>query len=251
MTSGLQSPQSTPSSFRQMFRPPKRTKYFDLSESITGYSLEMGYDENGKRYYVTPEGNKYSSVTTILSTLNAEAIENWKKSVGEARAEEIRKLASARGTNIHKVAERYLLNEDNYDENIMPFNRVMFDQIRPYLDQHCDKVYANEIALYSDKLKTAGRCDLIARVHNVRTIVDFKTSKKFKKEDHILSYFYQATAYALMLHERTKIWCPQICLLIATEEDDLQVFLKQTNSYVHRVEDFFDYYHESNRQNVC
>jgi len=52
----------------------------------------------------------------------------------------------------------------------------------------------------------------------------------------------------LMLYERQKVWCPQICLMIATDEDGLQPILKQTSQYVEQVRDFFDSWHAKNSQ---
>ena len=36
-----------------------------------------------KRFYVTPEGNEYPSITTILSPRNKAGIMKWRKRVGE------------------------------------------------------------------------------------------------------------------------------------------------------------------------
>jgi len=44
---------------------------------------------NGKRFYLTPEGNKYPSVTTITSQHNKQSILEWRKRVGEAEANRI------------------------------------------------------------------------------------------------------------------------------------------------------------------
>lgn len=218
-----------------------RTKYFDLSRQFAHIDLPTEYI-NGKRHYITPEGNKYPSVTTVLSSLNADVITEWKKKVGEEQAKKISTQASNRGTAVHLIAERYLRNEEDYARDAMPSNLDTFKQIKNYLDEWCDEVYANEITLYSDELKTAGRCDMIGRIHKIRTIGDFKTAKKFKKEEWILNYFLQCTTYALMLYEREKVWCPQICVMIATDEDGIQPFVKPTSQYVEQVRELFDNY---------
>jgi len=224
----------------------KRTKYFDLQLFPT-YNLPTE-TVNGKRYYVTPEGNKYPSVTTVLSSMSAQGIAEWRARIGSEAANKISTQASGRGTRVHTIAEEYLKNKDNYLDGHMPSNIETFNQIKKYLDEWCDDVYGNEIALYSNELRTAGRCDLVARIHGIRTIGDFKTAKKWKKEEWIQNYFFQCTAYALMLYERQKIWCPQICLMIATDEDGLQPILKQTSQYVEQVRDFFDDWHAKNSQ---
>ena len=146
-----------------------RTKFFDLSEPIILPDLNTEY-VNGKRFYVTPDKNKYPSVTTVLSTMNKDIIEQWRLRVGIEEAQKITTQASGRGTSVHSIAERYLLNEKDYSRGEMPASLASFKHIQKYLDDWCDKVYANEIALYSDELKTAGRCDLIARIHGIRTV---------------------------------------------------------------------------------
>ena len=57
-------------------------------------------------------------------------------------------------------------------------------------------------------------------------MIDFKTSTKEKKEDHIENYFVQETAYAAMFLERSGIEVKKIVTLIATEEGSIQVFEK-------------------------
>jgi genome maintenance exonuclease 1 len=223
-----------------------RTNYFDLSEQIAGYELPT-QTIDGKRHYITPSGKAYPSVTTVLSTMNSDAIQKWRDKVGHEEATKISTQAAKRGTAVHLIAERYLRNEDDYLRDAMPVNVDSFKPIQQYLDKWCDKVYANEISLYSDELRTAGRCDMIGRIHGVRTIGDFKTARKAKQEQYILNYFYQCTAYALMLYERCKLWSPQICVMIATDTDGLQVFLKRTNEFVPQVREFFDLYHAEKR----
>lgn len=226
-----------------MFNVTKRSKYFDLSKPLPDpLDLPTTYVD-GKRFYQTPEGNLYPSVTTVLSTLSSDGIEKWKASIGEEQAKKVSTQASRRGTAVHLIAERYLLNEDDYAREAMPVNVHTFNQIKPYLDEHCDEVYGNEYALYSDELRTAGRCDMIARMHGIRTIGDFKTAKKWKKEEWILNYFLQCTTYALALKERHGIWCPQICIMIATDEDGLQPILKRTADYVDQAKHIFNEYH--------
>ena len=42
--------------------------------------------EDGKRYYQTPEGQKYPSVTTVTGLLSKDHIKLWRKRVGEETA---------------------------------------------------------------------------------------------------------------------------------------------------------------------
>ena len=65
---------------------------------------------NGKRYYVTPEGKHYPSVTTVTGLLNRVWLKKWKKAVGEEKANKISRKASTRGTRYHHLQEDFLNN---------------------------------------------------------------------------------------------------------------------------------------------
>ena len=66
----------------------------------------------GKRFYVTPEGKKYPSITTVLSGRNNEGIVRWRESVGNDVANQIMRQAASRGTAVHNLVENYLNNEE-------------------------------------------------------------------------------------------------------------------------------------------
>jgi len=68
---------------------------------------------DGKRYYVLPDGiTKVKSVTTIISDASDKtALLEWKKRVGEKEAQRITTQATRRGSSVHSIAERYVLNE--------------------------------------------------------------------------------------------------------------------------------------------
>ena len=66
----------------------------------------------GKRFYVTPEGNKYPSITTVLSDRNKEGIIKWRESVGNDVANQVMRQAASRGTAEHTLIENYLNNEE-------------------------------------------------------------------------------------------------------------------------------------------
>ena len=65
---------------------------------------------NGKRYYRTPDGKHYPSVTTVTGMLNAKWIKKWRKSVGEEKANKISRKAAMRGTRYHQLQEDFLNN---------------------------------------------------------------------------------------------------------------------------------------------
>ena len=68
--------------------------------------------EEGQRLYLTPDGKKVPSVTTILSATQPEekkvALQNWRKRVGVERAQAITTEAANRGTRMHTYLEKYI-----------------------------------------------------------------------------------------------------------------------------------------------
>lgn len=190
----------------------------------------------GKRYYQTPEGNRYPSVTTVTGIYNKQVIIEWRKRVGEAEANRISTQASSRGTRMHTLCEKYLLGE-SFNKPMMPDALAMFNKIKPILDDNITDIYGIETPLYSDHLRVAGRVDCIARFAGKRAIVDFKTSGKPKKEEWITNYFMQCAAYAVMFEERTGISIPRLAVVIAVADDEPQVFVKKRDDYIDKFLD--------------
>jgi len=74
-------------------------------------------NKDGVRLYATPEGNKYPSITTVLSVRNKKGLMEWRKRVGNDVANNIARTAAARGTKVHHMCEDYLNNmELNYPD---------------------------------------------------------------------------------------------------------------------------------------
>lgn len=217
-----------------------RTKFFDL-DLLPPVTINREVVD-GTRFYRTPTGNLYPSVTTVLSTMVKKGLVEWRESVGNEKADRVMRSAATRGTGTHQVCEDYLLNNEQYLKGAMPTSISLFKQIQPYIDKYVGKVYGVEIPLYSDVLKTAGTCDLLCQMHGINAVVDFKTSTRGKKIEQIQNYFYQATAYAIMAEEIYGITIPSIVILISTEEEGLQYFVEQTGKYREIVTSFFQNY---------
>ena len=173
--------------------------------------IEMGYetldrvDAKDGRRYVTLDGNNYPSVTTVLSLVHRDKIQEWRKRVGEEKANQIGTQAANRGTAVHNIIEKYINNEDTSD--FMPHVKQSLQNLKPLIDKHVTKIFATECPLYSDHLKLAGTCDAIVEWDGIPTIVDWKTSKRPKKKVDITNYFMQLSAYAVMWEERTGMPC--------------------------------------------
>jgi len=196
------------------------------------------------RLYATPTGERYKSITTVLSNHNKEAIMEWRQNVGEERANEISGKASRRGTKVHKICEDYINNETTEFklQMLMPDLKELFFKIKPIIDENLGDVYSQEQALYSHKLRIAGRVDLIGYWNGKLSVIDFKTSTKQKEEENIQNYFMQCTAYALMFSELTGMWIDDIVVLIATEEGPPQVFERQIHDYRKPLMQYIDKY---------
>lgn len=211
---------------------PNRTfnhKFLDLQEMDCTYA-------NGKRFYNTPTGEKYPSMTSALQHRSADAIEAWRKRVGKEEADIISKKATGRGQVVHDMSEQYLRNNRQYVEDIDAKYQPMFNVIKRHLNK-IDNILALEAPLYSHNYSLAGRVDCIADFCNTPSIIDFKTSKKPKKEEWITDYFLQTTGYSLMLEEMTGIAIDQIVIIISVEDDEKnilesQVFIKDRNDYI-------------------
>lgn len=194
---------------------------------------------DGRRYYTTP-GGVFPSVTTVLGEkMDKTAIEEWKQRVGKEEAERVSRQATVRGSAVHKLCEDYLMNQPIDPRRVMPFNMMTFKTIKPVLDQNVDVVYGIEAPLYSKRLNTAGTTDLLARFNSINSVIDFKTSKKQKKEEWIEGYFIQAACYSMMAEELTALEFPQIVIIISNDEYEVQTFVKKRDDYRDRVLEIF------------
>ena len=203
-----------------------------IHENILG-DIELNtINENGKRLYVTPDGEKYPSVTTVLSDYKKDAIIQWRKRVGEQQANKISTQASRRGTKVHKLCEDYLNNESTF-KDYTPDNVEMFKSIQPTLNE-IEIVYAQERTLYSHHLKTAGRVDCVGKFRGKPHIIDFKTSNKPKKWEWIDNYFMQGSAYSVMWEEMTGVPIPYIAIIIAVADDSPQVFVENRDTWINK-----------------
>jgi len=202
---------------------------------------------DGKRYYVTPEGNKYPSVTTVIGS-NAKkqaGIARWRAKVGKEKAQAVSNRAAGRGTRYHKLVEDYInneLDESKYRDQPLPW--LMFHSSKHVLDR-INKVYLQEAALYSDLLRIAGRVDCIAEYDGVLSIIDFKTSAEQKKEAWLYDYYVQECAYACMLQERYQLSVKQLVTIVACENSDVQVsVVEPKKEYFLRLQEYIQEYED-------
>ena len=195
-------------------------------------------NSDGVRLYETPEGNKYPSITTVLSIRNKKGLHEWRKRVGNDVANYVARTAASRGTKVHHMCEDYLNNIHvswpekwkEHEKHFLPY--CLFNQLKEQALCNINGIYAQEAGLYSDKYKVAGRVDCIAGYKGVPSIIDFKTSSKERNDDWNENYYIQGSAYAEMFGERTGIEISQVVILVVTEDGTVQEFIKDKHNYL-------------------
>ena len=218
----------------------------------------------GRRYYEVSEGTDvvglFPSITTVLSgTSDKSGLDKWRKKVGEAEADRISKLSMNRGTVMHRLVELYKATEGTPEARLEQLKAIAStdEEVNQYKDetegqtwldagwvmfmkfwynhsQFFDRVVevlAAEQFLFSIKGGGyAGTVDNVSKVSDPFdgdriVIIDYKNSRKPKREDWIQDYYVQASAYWFAYWERTGIKPDGVEIWIANEIDDCpQVF---------------------------
>ena len=157
---------------------------------------------DGKRHYLLPDGRPVPSVTTILDRTKPEekrlALANWRKRVGEQKAQEITTEAANRGTRMHAYLEHYVLTQDMKPLPGNPFAHPSWFMAAQVILEglcHVDEFWGVEVPVYYSGLY-AGTTDCVGVWKGRPAIMDFKQTNKPKKREWIEDYFLQLAAYA-------------------------------------------------------
>lgn len=216
----------------------------------------------GRRYSIEGTEFRYPSITSVLGgTADKSGLHEWRKRVGEEKANAISRAATTRGTSMHKLCERYLLNEDvqapkptaaedlefeTITEGDWSAGQLMFSSIRPLLDR-CDNIRILEKALYSHRLKVAGTVDCIGELDGELAVIDFKTSRRPKRKENIEDYFMQGAFYFNAYYEITGELPKKISILISVQDGTCQEFTLTPKEVIHytkelekRIEMFYN-----------
>ncbi len=179
---------------------------------------------DGVRFYRVPDQDEFLklvSITSVTSFWSRAKFAKWRKKVGEEKANEITRKATARGTDMHTLTEHYLLNEEL--PKVAPMGDMLFKIAKSTLN-NIDNIHALEGSLYSKELGVAGTVDCIAEYNGELSVIDFKTSKAPKPREWIDGYFVQAAAYACMYYELTGIAVKKLVIIMACEDGDCVVY---------------------------
>ena len=181
---------------------------------------------NGKRLYENPYGDPVPSVTTILDKTKPkekrEALNRWKKRVGEANAQRIVAEASDNGSRMHAILEYWVKNETYTGETTI-LSETMADIIKQNVQDDIDEVWGSEVNLCYPQLY-AGTTDLVGVYKGKPTIMDFKQTNKPKKREWIDDYFMQGAAYALAHNELYETKIESIAIFMCSREGQFQLF---------------------------
>lgn len=151
-----------------------------------------------KRVYLTPDGERLPSVTTILSaTKDMTHLNEWKNRIGHEKAQQITTEAAGIGTAMHGNLERFLAGLQR-----QPGNNPVHVQANKMADviienglSKVNEVWAMEQSLYFPGL-FSGTTDLVGVHEDEPAIMDHKQTNKPKKAEWVEDYYLQLVAYA-------------------------------------------------------
>jgi len=154
---------------------------------------------DGKRLYNAPNGGPVPSVTTVLdATKDKTHLMEWRKRVGEQKAQEITTEAAGVGTRMHKYLEDYIETGEWPTPGSNPYAQQahkMAEVIREQAFSQITEIWGSEIAVYMPNMY-AGTTDLVCEYKGNPSICDFKQTNKPKKEEWVIDYYLQLVAYA-------------------------------------------------------
>ena len=178
------------------------------------------------RFYVSPNtGVHYPSITTMLGSKEKPYLVAWKNMLGEDKAKKETARCADRGTAVHQMIEDYLNNKDNPTKGHLPEHIREFNQVRLKLNK-INLIYTQEVPLYSDVLKLAGRVDCVGEYDGKLCIIDFKTSNGDKKDSMIESYWKQTCFYALAFQEMYDIQIDDLTIIMSSERGIVPLVFK-------------------------
>ena len=203
-------------------------------------------DREDGHWYQTKFDQIYPSISTILSETASDEKKNglkiWKEN--EPAHQYITTQAQDIGTQSHKIIEDYLSNHLDIEEfDLLPI--AHFNNLKPYLENISD-IVSIEQRMYSDKLKVAGTSDLIARYNGELSIIDYKTKRKPQIDGYMYEYYLQTTCYSQMFQEVTGEKINQVVILVSSEKNTRQEFIKTCDDYLDSMTERVDSYYLNN-----
>ena len=207
----------------------------------------------GQRHYVINGKDKLPSVTTILSATqsrqrNANRWQSVARTSGRGRSNADRGFnAGARGTAMHKILEKYILEEGYLDETEVGKLEAKNMAVRVMEQGLCNvtEYYGTECTLYYPGLY-AGQTDLVAIHKGEDAIIDFKQTNKPKKREWIEDYCLQLAAYAMAHNFIYKTKITKGVVMMCSKDNYYQEFViegaefqKYKHNFLRRVDEYY------------
>ena len=207
---------------------------------------------NGKRHYNINDGKyKLPSVTTILSATQdpekTASLDAWRLKMGEDNATRIVEESAARGTAMHKILEKYILEKGYLDETVV--GKQAHNMAIRVIEQGLSNIseyYGTECTLYYPGLY-AGQTDLVALHKNELAIVDFKQTNKPKRREWIEDYCIQLAAYAMAHNYVYKTNIAKRVVMMCSKDNHYHEFViegKEFQKYMHKFLEKVDQYYK-------
>ena len=204
---------------------------------------------DGKRHYIFDK-EKLPSVTTILdltqSAEKRESLKAWAVRVGEETDEKIKSESAARGTAMHKILEKYILEQGYLDETAVgkQAHNMAIQVIQSGLS-NVTEYYGTECTLYYPGLY-AGQTDLVGIHKGQDAIIDFKQTNKPKRREWIDDYFMQLSAYAMAHNVLFDTNISKGVVMMCSKDNYYQEFIvegeefkKHAHNFLRRVDEYY------------
>tara|TARA_R110000751_G_scaffold29442_2_gene75747 strand:+ start:858 stop:1568 length:711 start_codon:yes stop_codon:yes gene_type:complete len=214
------------------------------------YPKSMRETIDGKRHYAI-KSEKLPSVTTILSATQdpskTAGLDAWRKRMGEENATRIVDESAARGTAMHKILEKYILEEGYLD--LTNVGKEAHNMAIRVIEQglcNVTEYYGLECTLFYPGLY-AGATDLIAHHKGEMAVVDFKQTNKPKKREWIEDYCTQLAAYGMAHDYMHKTDISKAVIMMCSKDNFYQEFIIKGDEYrqykykwLERVSQFYE-----------
>ena len=206
---------------------------------------------DGKRHYEINGIEKLPSVTTILKATEPdekrESLQAWRDRVGEEEATRIVDSAGARGTAMHKILEKYIIEEGYLDlTNVGKEAHNMAMQVIQNGLSNVTEFYGSECTLYYPGLY-AGQTDLIATHKGDMAVIDFKQTNKPKKREWVEDYCLQLAAYGMAHDFVYKTAITKAVIMMCSKDNFYQEFViageeyrKYKHQWLERVNKYYE-----------
>ena len=205
---------------------------------------------DGKRDYEINVIEKLPSVTTILKATEPdekrESLQAWRDRVGDENATRIVDESAARGTAMHKILEKYILEQGYFDlTNVGKEAHNMAMQVIQNGLSNITEFYGSECTLYYPGLY-AGQTDLIGMHKNEMAVIDFKQTNKPKKREWIEDYCLQLAAYGMAHDFVYKTAITKAVIMMCSKDNFYQEFViageeyrKYKHEWLRRVDEYY------------